>query len=658
MSGANPPSSPTPVESPLDLRIPLSVWKTSTPARRASAKVAKPDGAHHEFLRVEAIVGVGAAVDDVHHRDRKRARAGAAEIPVERQARGRRGRPRHGEGDAEDGVGAESPLVLGAVELDQDPVEQGLVPRVGAQDLAGDLAVDVRDGLRDALSAVALLVAVAQLQRLALAGRGARRHRRAPGRASREQDLDLDGRIAARVQDLPAEDGLDGKAHGFNNSFAARARAAASSCDFASAYTRATGSVPDSRTRIHEPSSKSNFIPSSWLTEATLRPAKRSGGEARRAFRACFSSGEAGRSRRVEKNGPICPRSSSESSSSVLPGGAGHLRDEEVGQDAVLLRHVSLDRQARALLRAEDDLAGDQLLADVLEADRRLVEGNAEARGDRVERVRGRDAPGDAAAAPLAREQVPEEQREDLVGLDVDAARVADAETVRVSVAGEAQARAPARGRLRPGARAPSRRTAATRRRRAGRPSRSSARDPRSRPRGRRRGTPRRSRSGNRARSGAFRARRPPAAPWRQGRRGTPAPDRSVATGREGGSATSVERGDSVLHLLRDLRERRSPVGGGELDAEILGRIVAGGEVDRARGAAPADLEREDRRRDRARGHLRLEPLGFEQARGLGGETAGQEARVVADENEAALLPFFREHARHRRDDPARRCRT
>jgi hypothetical protein len=107
-------------------------------------------------------------------------------------------------------------------------------------------------------------------------------------------------------------------------------------------------------------------------------------------------------------------------------------------------------------------------------------------------------------------------------------------------------------------------------------------------------------------------------------------------------------RGDPVLHLLRDLRKRGSPVGGGKLDAEILGRIVAGGEVDGSRGAAPADLERQDRRRDRARGHLRLEARGLEQARRLGGEGVGQAARVVADENEAPLLSFFREHARDR----------
>src|SRR5206468_7366281 len=91
---------------------------------------------------------------------------------------------------------------------------------------------------------------------------------------------------------------------------------------------------------------------------------------------------------------------------------------------------------------SEDDLSGDQLLPDVLEAHGRLVERDPETRGDRVERVRGRDAARDAAPPPLARQQVPEEERQDLVGLNVAPAAVADAEAVRVPVARQAQPRA------------------------------------------------------------------------------------------------------------------------------------------------------------------------------------------------------------------------
>src|SRR5437879_2901391 len=43
-AGAKPPSSPTPVESPLSFSNRLSVWKISTPIRRASPKLPAPAG--------------------------------------------------------------------------------------------------------------------------------------------------------------------------------------------------------------------------------------------------------------------------------------------------------------------------------------------------------------------------------------------------------------------------------------------------------------------------------------------------------------------------------------------------------------------------------------------------------------------------------------
>ena len=70
-------------------------------------------------------------------------------------------------------------------------------------------SITLRDRGQDALAAVAALVAVAQLDRLVGAGRGARRHRRPADRAVAEDDVDLDRRIAARVEDLARVDELD-----------------------------------------------------------------------------------------------------------------------------------------------------------------------------------------------------------------------------------------------------------------------------------------------------------------------------------------------------------------------------------------------------------------------------------------------------------------
>ena len=99
-----------------------------------------------------------------------------------------------------------------------------------------------------------------------------------------------------------------------------------------------------------------------------------------------------------------------------------------------------------------------------------------------------------------------------------------------------------------------------------------------------------------------------------------------------------------------------APSDGRELDAEVLGRIVAGREVDRAGGACAGG----SRTRGRASGPAAFEtsrpakPVRGEDPRRLDGESVRQKARVVSDEDELALASVFREHARDRRDDPAR----
>ena len=86
-----------------------------------------------------------AAVEDVHHRHRQRARVRSAQIAVERQSR-RLGR---GSGDrqrdAEDRVRAEPSLVRRAVELAHRAIDADLVERVEPDDRFGEVFVDVLD---------------------------------------------------------------------------------------------------------------------------------------------------------------------------------------------------------------------------------------------------------------------------------------------------------------------------------------------------------------------------------------------------------------------------------------------------------------------------------------------------------------------------------
>jgi hypothetical protein len=63
--------------------------------------------------------------------------------------------------------------------------------------------VDVPHRIEDALSEIAGRIAVAELDRLEPARRGAGRNRGTSARAALEDDLDLDSGIASRVEDLP-----------------------------------------------------------------------------------------------------------------------------------------------------------------------------------------------------------------------------------------------------------------------------------------------------------------------------------------------------------------------------------------------------------------------------------------------------------------------
>ena len=170
------------------------------------AEARRADRHDHELLEIDRVVGMGPAVDHVHHRHRQRARRHAADVPVQRHAELRRRGLRDREADAEDRVRAEPALVVGPVQLDHGLVEQRLLGGVAPEQRLAQLTIHRPDGALDALAEIAGGVAVAQLDRFPRAGRGARRHRRAPHRTAVEGHVHLHGRIAAAVQNLAGVD--------------------------------------------------------------------------------------------------------------------------------------------------------------------------------------------------------------------------------------------------------------------------------------------------------------------------------------------------------------------------------------------------------------------------------------------------------------------
>ena len=132
----------------------------------------------------------------------------ATDVAEELQASGVSGRVGDGHGHAEQGVGAQTGLVLGAIELQQGLVDEALVVSLQASQGVVDLGVDEIDSLGNALAQVAIS-AVAQLVRLVHTGGRARRHGGTAHRTVVEDDLDLDGGVTAGVHDLQRADVKD-----------------------------------------------------------------------------------------------------------------------------------------------------------------------------------------------------------------------------------------------------------------------------------------------------------------------------------------------------------------------------------------------------------------------------------------------------------------
>ena len=177
---------------------------------------------HLKVLEVDVPAAVNAAAQDVDHGHGQLRGGRPAQISVKRQAgRGRR-RPSHGERRSENRIRPQAPLARGPVELDQSIIQGGLLRCFDTPQGRRNRVLDVRDRLERPAPGVPLGVAIAQLERLGLARRGAGGHEGAPRGAVVEPDLDFNGRIAARVEHFARANRADvchvcGEGRGFNS---------------------------------------------------------------------------------------------------------------------------------------------------------------------------------------------------------------------------------------------------------------------------------------------------------------------------------------------------------------------------------------------------------------------------------------------------------
>ena len=132
---------------------------------------------HHEFLDVNLVVRVRAAVQDVHHGNGQRPGIHPTHVPVQGLAQAVRSSACHRKAHAENGVGPQIAFVLRAVDFKHGLVNETLVGDVEAHKRFLQFNVDVRNGFLHALAHPSVS-AIAKLNGFVDTRRRSRRNRR------------------------------------------------------------------------------------------------------------------------------------------------------------------------------------------------------------------------------------------------------------------------------------------------------------------------------------------------------------------------------------------------------------------------------------------------------------------------------------------------
>ena len=138
-------------------------------------------------------------IDDVHHRDWKLTCADTTDVAVEREADFLSRRLCNCEGNAKDCIRAEVPLVMGAIQLEEEVVDSGLLNGIHVDQLRSDVLIDVVNGLLNTLAKVAGLVAITELDRFVGTGGCATWNRCTSDDAALEVDIYFNGWVAAGI---------------------------------------------------------------------------------------------------------------------------------------------------------------------------------------------------------------------------------------------------------------------------------------------------------------------------------------------------------------------------------------------------------------------------------------------------------------------------
>ena len=159
-------------------------------------------GHNHELLDIHVVISVLTTVQNVHHGHGQLLRSYAAKIQVQGQTYGRSSGFSHSHGYTQNSICAQTALVRSAIQTNQQLVDFGLSSCFQANNSFCDDVVNIVNCFGNTLAHVAFSITITQLHSLVYTGGCTGGNSSATNSAILQANLNLYGRIAARVQNL------------------------------------------------------------------------------------------------------------------------------------------------------------------------------------------------------------------------------------------------------------------------------------------------------------------------------------------------------------------------------------------------------------------------------------------------------------------------
>ena len=147
-----------------------------------------------------------AAVDNVHHRNRKSVTGDTAQETIQGNIQGDCCCSRAGNGYCQDRIGSQSGLILGSVCIDHCLINGINIGCIHSLQSLIDYSIDIFYSLLNTLAQISALIAVSQFQCLELTGRCSAGSHAASDGTVYQSYLCFYGRIASGIQNLSSND--------------------------------------------------------------------------------------------------------------------------------------------------------------------------------------------------------------------------------------------------------------------------------------------------------------------------------------------------------------------------------------------------------------------------------------------------------------------